>query len=55
MKIGEQVEFEGYLIERGAGGFWVIDWDYESEETVALCRTLDDARSWILEMIGGAT
>ncbi len=26
-----QVEYMGYIIEKGAAGFYVIDWDYEGD------------------------
>lgn len=53
MRIGEQVEFEGFIIEDGAAGYWVLDWDYESEAPLAFCPTVAAAEYWILRYLNG--
>lgn len=48
LKIGQKINHEGYLIERGGAGYYICDWDYESETVIAgPVRTLDAARAFI--------
>lgn len=52
MKIHRE-SFEGFIIEEGAAGFWVLDWDYESDQPLAFCPTVEAAKTWILRHLGG--
>lgn len=45
--------FEGFIIEEGAAGLWVLDWDYETEQPLAFCPSVESARAWILRYLNG--
>lgn len=43
-----RMQFLGYIIERSAAGFWLLDWDYEGEQVIAgpfqsVHRAMDEA------------
>lgn len=42
-------QFLGYIIEQTALGFWVLDWDYETETPIGpVHKSRYAAENWIL-------
>lgn len=42
-----KVQYLGFLIERGAFGWYVLDWDYETETVIHLAKNKTAAMNWI--------
>lgn len=48
MKANRKINYDGYLIQRGALGYYVMDWDWEMERDVAgPLASMEAAKRWV--------
>ena len=49
----KRYQYEGMIIEQGATGWHVLDWDYEEEYWRATLRSEHAAQQYVLQQYGG--
>ena len=48
MTTPRKINYDSYLIERGALGYYVLDWDWEAERDIAgPFKSIEQAKRWV--------